>query len=215
MPDYNYIDMESYPRMAHFDYFRNMSNPYVGVTVNVDVTGLVSFCRGRGISFSLVFMHAVCLAANSVPQLRQRIKDGKIIEYAFCDTSHTESTEAGAYAYCTLRHNLPFEEYISAAAEAQEKCRKSKSLEEDEDVDSLLFLSAVPWLHYSQIIQPTSGGDETNPRITWGKFEENFKGRLMMPVTILCHHALVDGKQLGEFYEALGREIAKFDCEAQ
>ena len=32
------IDMASYPRRAHFDYFRSLQNPMLGVTVNVDVT---------------------------------------------------------------------------------------------------------------------------------------------------------------------------------
>ena len=30
--------MDSYPRKAHFDYFRSLQYPYVGVTVDVDVT---------------------------------------------------------------------------------------------------------------------------------------------------------------------------------
>ena len=39
------IDLETYPRRSHFDYFRNMAFPYVGLTANVDVTNLLRFAK--------------------------------------------------------------------------------------------------------------------------------------------------------------------------
>ena len=45
--NYRTIDMKSYPRRAHFVYFRRLQNPMMGVTVNVDVTALRAFCRAR------------------------------------------------------------------------------------------------------------------------------------------------------------------------
>lgn len=52
-----------------------------------------------------------------------------------------------------------------------------------------------------------AGGDESNPRITWGKYEENARGRLTLPVTVLLHHALADGLHLWLFYQGLEREM--------
>ena len=37
---FHMIDMERYPRKAHFDYFRSLAYPAAGVTVDVDVTPL-------------------------------------------------------------------------------------------------------------------------------------------------------------------------------
>ena len=34
------IDMTVYPRRAHFDYFRSLQNPMLGITAEVDVTAL-------------------------------------------------------------------------------------------------------------------------------------------------------------------------------
>ena len=31
---YRYIDMTTYKRKSHFEYFKELANPYVGVTVN-------------------------------------------------------------------------------------------------------------------------------------------------------------------------------------
>lgn len=204
---YHIIDMDQYPRKSHFDYFRSMSYPYVGVTVNVDVTELKTFSREKGCSFYLLFMHAVALAADSVPELRRRIHNGGIIEFDQCGTSHTEALDDGTYRYCTLYHHMPLEEYLNEAEKRRNECRSKKGLCEDGNADSLYFISSLPWLHYSSLIQPVAGRDESNPRITWGKYEQDAAGRLIMPVTILCHHALVDGRHLGAFFERLSVEL--------
>jgi len=201
------ISMADYPRRNHFDYFRSLSYPYAGVTQEVDVTALVRFCRSRECSFYLTFLHAAALAADGVAELRQRIRDGSIVQYDQCPTSHTEALPDGTYCYCTLHHHMPFDAYLAHAEEARRRCRIEASIEEDKDVESMYFISTLPWLHYSSLIQPVAGGDESNPRITWGRFEETSPGRLTLPVTLLVHHALADGIHIARFYENLVREL--------
>ena len=82
------------------------------------------------------------------------------------------------------------------------------SIEEDAEVESLYFISTLPWLHYSALIQPVAGGEESNPRITWGQYRQDGAGRVSLPVTLLAHHALVDGIHIARFYENLDRELA-------
>ena len=110
---FRYLDMEHYERIEHFRYFLSMPYPYAGVTVDIDVTDIVSFCKARGYSFYLTFLHAAAKAADRVPELRRRIHDGVIIEYDTCPTSHTELCADGTYCYCTLHHDKPFAEYTS------------------------------------------------------------------------------------------------------
>lgn len=201
------IDMEHYARRRHFEHFLSMSYPYVGVTQNVDVTDLVRFCKLRGYSFYLTFLHLAALAADEVEQLRQRIRNGGIVEYDRCPTSHIELLEDETYCYCTLRHHMPLDKYIPYAEEMRRRCRQNASIEEDDDVESMYFISSLPWLHYTAMIQPVAGGEESNPRITWGKFEEDAKGRLQLPVTLLAHHSLVDGVHIARFYQKLTEHI--------
>ena len=203
------IDMASYPRRAHFDYFTHLANPWVGVTVDVDVSDFVPFCRARGCSFTLAFMHAAALAADAVPELRRRVRGDGIVEYAECPTSHTELRPDGAYAYCTLRHHLPFDAYLAGAAAAQAACRAGGSIEEDDDVDGMLFVTALPWLRYRAFFQPTPGNAESNPRVSWGRYGEDGRGRLTLPVTLLAHHALVDGIHIAAFFDNLNAELEK------
>lgn len=199
------IDMSTFPRRAHFAHFTSMANPFVGVTVNVDVTPLVRRCQARKESFYLMMIHLTALAADAVPQLRQRIRDGGIVEYEHCPTSHTELLEDESYCYCTLRHDMPVEDYAPYAEAVRERALQNASLEEDDDVESMYFISCLPWLHYTSFTQPTGG--DSNPRFAWGKWEQDARGRLMLPYTLLAHHALVDGLHMARFFERLQQEI--------
>ena len=201
------IDMATYPRRDHFEHFYGMAYPYVGVTVDVDVTALRTLCREKGYSFYLMVLHAVALAADEVDEFRRRIDDGGIVEYDECPTSHTELKPDGTYAYCTLHHHMPLADYLAKAEAARAAARENGSIEEEDDVQSMYFISTLPWLHYTQLVQPVACGEESNPRITWGKYQPDAAGRMMMPLSVLVHHALADGLHIAKFYEAFDRQV--------
>ena len=201
------IDMATYPRRDHFNYFCSMAYPYVGVTVDVDVTDLLALCREKGYSFYLMVLHAVALAADEVPEFRRRIDNGGIVEYATCPTSHVELKPDGTYAYCTLHHHMPLGEYLQKAEIARDAARNSGSIEEEDAVQSMYFISTLPWLHYTQLIQPVACGEESNPRITWGKYQADHNGRMMMPLSVLVHHALADGLHIARFYAEFDKQL--------
>ena len=203
------IDMTADPRKAHFDHFRHAPNPHVGLTVDVDVTEFVQLCKEKGWPFYLAFIRIADQAANAVPELRRRIRGEQVIEYASCDTSHIELLENCAYCYCTLRHDpaQSWEDYMRYAAAQRTLAKAGASIEEEADVESMYFISTVPWLHYRDISQPNFGPEASNPAITWGKYEPDYRGRLMMPVSLLVHHSLVDGLQIAAFYREIEAQL--------
>lgn len=206
---YTYLDMDHYPRKAHFDYFRSLAYPYGGLTVEVDITDFLAAVKGKGLPFFLSLCWCVGEAANAVPQLRQRIVGGKIIEFDRCPTSHTVALPDGTYCYCTLDgKGRPFFDFLPYAAQAQEAVKAQGSIEESaEEALSLFFISTLPWVSYTAAIQPVPYPADSNPRITWGRYHTS-EGRVLLPVTLLCHHALVDGIHIAAFYTALDQQLA-------
>lgn len=203
------INMENYKRRAHFEYFSSLPYPYAGITVNADVTDALQYSRQNKRSFYLTILHAAALAADGVKEFRQRIRGEQIVEYSECPTSHVELLEDSSYCYCTLHHHMDLEEYFTLAEKARKTCREN-GINEDPEVESVYFVSVVPWLNYTALVQPVAGGKESNPRLTWGKYEINEKGRFIMPFSVLANHALVDGIHISRFYENLDHEIQKF-----
>ena len=74
------LDLSNSPRKAHFEHFRHMPDPHVGLTVDVDVTELVQKCKQEGWPFYLAMIRVAVEAANAVPELRRRIRGETVVE---------------------------------------------------------------------------------------------------------------------------------------
>lgn len=194
------IDLTTYPRRSHYEYFKSLAYPYVGMTANVDVTNLLAAAKRRGRSSFMACLYAAAVAANAVPALRQRIVGDKIVEFDRCDTSHTVAREDGTFAYCRADASLDFDTFLDMGDIWQQRAKAQRDLiDEDADETDLIFVSCLPWVSFTGIIQPTPIPADSNPRITFGKYFSQ-DGRTLMPLAILCNHALVDGLHIGQFY---------------
>lgn len=195
-----YIDLETYPRRSHYEFFRQMAYPYVGMTANVDVTNLVAAAKAQGGSPFLACLWAAANAANAVPELRQRILGDRIGEWGHCDTAHTVALPDGTFCNCRTDCRRPFAEFLVYGKEAQEAAKTRHGfVTTQEDETNLMFVSCVPWVAFTQVIQPTPYPADCNPRIVFGKFIPQ-GDRLLMPLALQANHALVDGRHIGEFY---------------
>lgn len=157
----------------------------------------------------LTLLYLVSRAANRVPELRRRIEGGQVVEYDDCPTSFTEMKPDGSYAYCRMGSaQVPYEEYIAQGRSLQQQARRDGTLEVDEaDESSRIFVSCVPWLNYTGIVQPMPIPADSNVRISWGKIFMRC-GLSQVSVSLQVHHALADGYQMTLFYRYLDEEIA-------
>ena len=108
----------------------------MGLTVNVDITDFLRKVKEREVDFFLSFCWCVYRAANAVPEFRQRIKDGRIVEYPEALMSTTLSMPDGNYCYCDFDCKLPFDEYLPKAREAKRLAIERGKIEEYADVDA-------------------------------------------------------------------------------
>lgn len=201
------IDFTTYPRLSHFEYFRSLAYPYVGLTANVDVTNLIRYARERQASSFLAILWAASQAANAVPELRQRIEGDGIVEYDHCDVGHTVALPDKTFCNCHTDCRRSIDEFLVYAKACQEEAKTHHGfVNQDEDESGMIFVSCVPWVAFTQCIQPVPIPADCNPRIVFGKYIKE-GDKTLMPLHIQCNHALVDGYHLGEFYR-LFDEIA-------
>lgn len=156
------VDMSRESRRDQFAYFQTLSNPYVGVTVQVDVTELAVWCRERGTSFFLAVLYAAVRAANGV-----RSCGGASGAIRWWST--TAAPPPIRWLYRTGPTLLQpgggpaFREFLPYAAAEQERVKAAPTLEDGEDGESLFFVSCVPWLSYTALTQPTPTPADSNP----------------------------------------------------
>ena len=197
----NFIDLETFPRRSHYEFFKSYAYPYMGMTANVDVTNLYNSAKAMDGSPFLAFLWAAATAANSIPELRQRIVGDRIAQYDHCDTAHTVALPDGTFVNCRTDCRRTFAEFQTYGKQCQEEAKgRHGFVQPGSDETELIFVSSTPWVTFTQVIQPTPIPADSNVRIVFGKFFDQ-NGRKMLPVNIQCNHALVDGLHVGQFFQ--------------
>lgn len=200
-------DPTSWPRAAHYAWFRAMDWPYVGVCSEVDLTDTVLAAKADGVSLFAATLHRLMAAMHQVPQLRQRIRveDGQdvVVEHEEMHAGITVPVEGDRFTYATVRWHPERDVFAGRVAAASAAKRAYDGLDaHDDGPDDLVYASCLPWLRFTSVTHPMpTRRQDTVPRLAWGKLLER-DGRWTAPVDLLCHHSLVDGVHLGRFFEA-------------
>ena len=205
---YKVIDESKWERAMHCMVFRNSVEPAFCVTFEVDVTDFKSMVKGKGLSFTLAFVHAVCKCANEVEALRYRFLDEKIVLYDRIDTAFTYlNKDTGLFKVVNVPFVEDLEEFVRIAGKTAEEQKEYFTGPLGNDV---FQCSPMPWVTYTHISHTNSGKkDNATPLFDWGKYYEK-DGKVMMPVSIQAHHSFVDGVHIGQFADALQNYLNTF-----
>jgi chloramphenicol O-acetyltransferase type A len=106
--------------------------------------------------------------------------------------------------FCNCRTDCrkSLEEFLVYGKQRQEEAMMHHGFNmTQEDETNLIFASCVPWVAFTQVIQPTPIPADCNPRIVFGKYIKE-GDKVLMPLHIQCNHALVDGRHVGKFFAA-------------
>jgi chloramphenicol O-acetyltransferase len=138
---------------------------------------------------------------SSWPELRQDIEGDCIVQYDHCDIGHTVALPDHTFCNCHTKTQMSLDDYLVYAKEQQEEAKLHPGFVNQEEPEiGMIFASCVPWVAFTQCIQPVPIPADCNPRIVFGKFIKE-GDRTLMPLHIQCNHALVDGYHLGLFYQ--------------
>jgi len=193
------IDQDCWPRREQFELFKSFGFPYFSLTADVDITNYRQTLP-KGGRFTIGLVYAIAVAANAVPQFRQRIRDEDVIEFDTIHPSIIVLNDEDAFRFCVFPFRQEYEEFSKDAPERIEQARAAPSMFDFADQDDFLFLTGLPWISFTGVMHaaPTHAPDSV-PRIAWGKYRE-VAGRIMLPLNVQVHHALIDGVHVGRFY---------------
>lgn len=194
------IDMQTWARRENFEFFNNFNHPHFSMCANVDLTKLHPYVKGRGISFSSAIIYLISRAANAIPEFRQRVQDGEVVEYDTVSPSVTILVENDLFSFCTIDFCPDFNEFAGRASRLMAAVKNNPTLKDPPGREDLLFMTAIPWVSFTSFVHPMRlHPADYVPRFAWGKYFEEGK-RLKMPLSVQGHHALMDGIHMGKFY---------------
>jgi len=204
-----YIDIDTWNRKEHFLFFGSFTDPFFGVTVNIDFTTTYNKAKADNESFYLYSLYEIMRTVNEIEEFRFRVENQDVI---CCNTIHISTTigrEDGSFGFGFFEYSADKKQFLLNGKAEIERIQSLTGLCVDDNGSrpDIIRFSPVPWLKFTEMKHATSfpKGDSV-PRISTGKlFKEN--GKLMMPVSIVAHHGLMDGKHIALFIDQLSSFI--------
>jgi chloramphenicol O-acetyltransferase type A len=194
------IDIETWSRREHFEFFSAFDHPHFGMSANVDLTTFYPHVKELGTSITTAIVYVLSRAANAIPEFRYRIRPEGVVEHDVVHPSITVPTGEDLFTFCFFEYVEDFRNFAATTAEKIAYHQEHPKLEDPPGQDDLLFMSAIPWVSFTSFLHPLHlDPPDSVPRFAWGKFFDA-GGRRMMPLAVQGHHALMDGIHVGKFY---------------
>ena len=204
-----YLDIENWSRRELFEFFIGYSNPYFNVGAQLDVTKLVALAHARdGVRISSAIHYFSLRIANEIEPFRYRLEDGKILVYDMVHGGTTVMKPNETFAYAYFDYQPDFEKFIETMGRAVDEVRDDTGPLKPTMRDDVIYHTTLPWISFTSFAHArTQGRGDSIPRIVFGKFV-NQAGRMMMPISIEVHHALMDGLHVGRYLGRLEEALA-------
>ena len=198
------VDLSTWQRADQFRFFRTYQKPHYAVTARIDVTRLLTELKPRGVSPYRACIYAIGAGIHAVPELLMRFRGDEVTLYDSVELSMTVPLANGNFNYAYVQYLAGFQNFNPQCLHLMEAAKNKVGLEANAGArDDLAYLSCMPWLDYTSINNALPGPHDCIPRVSWGKFVEDGNGKHSMAMTIEVHHALVDGRQVGEYFLAV------------
>jgi chloramphenicol O-acetyltransferase type A len=197
----HYLNVSTWPRREHFHFFRAFTEPFFGLTVRLDCTEAFRECKATGASFFLRYLHDCLSAVNATAAFRYRVEGDRVRVYDRIHASATIPRDDGTFDFSCIPFDPDPEVFRAGARREIDRIQRTSGLNVGVAGADVIHFSAAPWLDFTQNSHARNHNfPDSCPKITVGKVTER-DGRLGMPVSIHCHHGLMDGREVGAFVD--------------
>lgn len=203
------IDISSWNRKGHLEFFSAFQEPFFGITTTIDFTTAYEKAKAMQISFFVYYLHKTLAAVNQIENFRYRIEGEDVFLYEEIDASATIMREDKTFGFSFMKFHEDIHEFNTIVQKEIERIQTTTGILTREYPENIIHFSAVPWINFTGLTHSRNFGvADSCPKISYGKLvEEN--GKKSMALSVTAHHGLVDGYHIGLFIEALQTELNK------
>jgi chloramphenicol O-acetyltransferase type A len=190
------IDLSTWTRRETFEYYREQVPCTYAITVEVDVTDLVSAVRRTGRRTYLAQIWAIANAVNRHREFRMALTDAgapatwPVVHPAFTVFNAARETFAAVWSPC----DQDFAAFHDRAAEVLADAASATTMVPQGELPPDVFdVSSLPWTSFTGFSLQIDGGTRhLLPIFTIGRHVERDR-RTLMPLAVQVHHASADG----------------------
>ena len=197
------LDLNSWNRKEHFLFFKQMDEPFYGITTTIDCTQAYTKAKSLGVSFFSYYLHKTLSAVNAVENFRYRIIENEVYIFDVIDASATVMREDKTFGFSYMPFTENINEFTQIVQTEIERMQTTTGVFTREYPENLIHFSALPWINFTSLSHARSfSWPDSCPKISYGKLLDE-KGTKSMPISVHVHHGLADGYHVGLFLEKL------------
>lgn len=197
------LDLENWNRKEHFLFFKQMEEPFFGMTTTIDCTKGYETAKQLGISFFVYYLHKTIVAVNAIESFRYRIIEDAIYIYDIIDVSATILREDKTFGFSLIEYSSDFDVFAANALQEIERIQNTPGLfTRDFEEINVIHFSAIPWVNFTSLSHARSYTfPDSCPKISFGKMMIDKEDKRIMSMSIHAHHGLMDGYHVGQFVD--------------
>ncbi|MCZ4245538.1 chloramphenicol acetyltransferase [Pedobacter punctiformis] len=195
------IDINTWIRKDHFNFFNTFDEPFFGVTVDVDCTFSYNEAKAINVSFFLLYLYKSLEAANHIEAFKYRIINDEVWHYDQVHASATISRPDGTFGFGYMDFYNDFSEFKTEAIAEIKRVENTTGLIPASSGQNVIHYSALPWLDFKSMSHARKFSfQDSCPKISFGKVRSEGDKKIMS-VSIHANHALMDGFQVSQFVD--------------
>ena len=201
------IDLNNWVRKDHFEFFKDYDDPFYNVCADVEVTGLLKYCKENNLKFFITSLYLSLQTINEIDEFKYRIKDDEVYLCENVNAGSTVFNENQTFGFAYYKYYKSFLEFYSNSEKVLNDREANTKLIMNPFEESVVFYSVLPWISFSSMSHPKKHlKNDSIPRLVFGKYSKK-ENKLMMPVSVEAHHSFVDGFHIGKFFELFNEKL--------
>jgi len=199
----HFLDIDSWNRKSHFDFFKDFEQPFFGLCTDLDVSVVYEqTSQKQASSFFLTCLYLSIKASNDIEAFRYRRRGDAVLVHDVIHGSSTVLRDNGTFGFAYFDFRPDFQRFLTEASKTLVVARfESGELDLRPDQDDLIHYSVIPWVSFSGLLHARRiPSEESVPKIVFGKHHVR-EGVRRMPISVEVHHGLMDGLEVGQFLE--------------
>lgn len=194
--NFHYIDLDTWERKEHFNYYIHTVKTKYNVNVNIDITELLTQVEQKKLRFYPAFIYLIAKAINQNKEFRMSFdQNGRLGYWEYSHPSYTIfHDDDKTFSDIWTEYNNNFSIFYRQAVEDLEKYQDVKGIKaKPNKPENFCPMSCVPWLSFTGYSNDTfSESRMLFPVITFGKYFKRHH-HMLIPFSIFVHHAVADG----------------------
>ncbi len=205
------IDTNSWKRKPYFDHYFNQIRCTYSITVNIDITNVLSFKDRNKVKLYPLLIYVISKAVNKYEEFRTAINDrGEIGVWETlspCYTVFHKDSESFSNIWTEWNDDLNL--FLSNFEQDSKRFGQIDRIDAKPNTPANVFpISSLPWTTFTGFnLNIFADGTYLLPIFTYGKYFKD-GNRYLIPLSIQVHHAICDGFHVSRLINEIQQECS-------